>query len=104
MLSTTETIIEGFPHPKIPPIISTPTYTTIAEVSLKLNANTVSIHSNLGDGAHGLFALTVKKSVHDTLSSTSFTARTNHGAQPKILSGSTGPQISQINREHNKSL
>jgi len=104
MIFTTDTIVKDFPHPTIPPIIGIPTYATIAEVNLKLNANAAFIHSILGNGALGILALTVKKSVYDTFSSTPFTAPTNPGAQLEIPSGFTGPQISQINHEHEENL
>jgi hypothetical protein len=50
MLSSGD-ILEGFPHPTITPVIGIPTYESIAEINLKLNANAASVHSNLGDGA-----------------------------------------------------
>jgi hypothetical protein len=60
--------IEGFPHPTISPILGILNYETIAEVNLQLNANAASVHSNLGDGAHGLLALTINPAVYNTLS------------------------------------
>ena len=36
-------IIKAFPHPTIIPIISQPNYKNIAELYLKLNANTASV-------------------------------------------------------------
>jgi hypothetical protein len=90
------------PHPTIPPILGVPTYATIAELHLKLNANAASVYSSLGDGAHELLALTVSTAVYDALSTTAFEVPINPGPQPDIPAGSTGPQIAAIMRAHSK--
>jgi hypothetical protein len=38
-------IIDGFPNLTIPPIPGVPTYPTIADINLKLNANAASVFS-----------------------------------------------------------
>jgi hypothetical protein len=58
-----DTIVDGFPHSTIPPVIGMPTFATIAKVNLKLNANAASVQSNLGDGTLGLLALTISPAV-----------------------------------------
>ena len=93
-------IIETFPHPTITPIIGQPTYESIAELHLKLNANAASVHSNHGNGALGLLFLTIKPEVYSTLSNVPFLPPTNPGSNPSIPTGSTGPQISDIRRRH----
>jgi hypothetical protein len=100
MPSDHDVIIDGFPHPTIPPILGIPTYTTIAEIHLKLNANAASVYSSLGDGAHGLLALTVSVAVYNTLSATAFVEPANPGPQPIIAAGATGPQIAAQTRAH----
>ena len=52
-------IIEGFSHLMITPIIGIPLYESIAEVHIKLNSIAASVHSELGNGALGLFSLAV---------------------------------------------
>jgi len=77
-------IIETFPHPTITPIIGQPTYESIAELHLKLNANAASVHSNRGNGALGLLFLTIKPEVYSTLSNVPFLPPTNPGSNPSI--------------------
>ena len=97
-----DSIAEEFPHPSIPPILGVPTYTTIAELHLQLNANAASVYSSLGDGAHGLLPLTISLEVYNTLSAVPFVPPVNPGAQPDIPAGATGSQIAAITREHNE--
>jgi regulator of replication initiation timing len=92
--------LEGFPHPTIPAVIGIPTYETISEVNLQLNANAASVHSNLGDGAHGLLALTINPAVFNTLSAVAFVVPVNPGAQPVIPAGATNHQINAIQNQH----
>jgi hypothetical protein len=100
MPSDHDVIIVGFPHPTIPPILGVPTYATIADTHLKLNANAASVFSSLGDGAHGLLALTVSVAVYNTQSAIAFVAPTNPGPQPNIPNGLTGNQIAAATRTH----
>ena len=67
--SSTERIIEKFPHPNISPIVGQPTFETILLVHLKLNTNAVLIYSNRGNGQLGLIFLILKLKVYDTISS-----------------------------------
>src|SRR5687767_1227862 len=90
--------LENFPHPIINPIIGVPTYSTIAEINLKLNANAASIHSNLGNGALGLLALTVTTEVFNTLSNVLFVAPGNPGALPAITANATGPKLQELKK------
>ena len=89
-------IVEGFPHPTITPIIGIPTYESLAEIYIKLNSNAASVHSELGNGALGLLALTVKPAVYATLAGVRFVAPTNPGQTFVIPQGSTGPQIAAL--------
>ena len=67
MPSDIDRIVEGFPHPTIPPTIGRTEYAQITEVNLKLKANAASVQSELGNGALGLLSLTVKPAVYNTL-------------------------------------
>ena len=68
-----EKILTKISHPTIKPIISKPTYKTLAAVYLKLNTNAVSVHSLCGNGQLGYLDLAVKEVVYNTLSSNPFT-------------------------------
>mgnify|MGYP006063398315 CR=1 FL=1 len=72
-----EKIVEGFPRPNIHPIIGIPTYEGIAEIHIKLNLNAASVHSELGNGALGLLALTVTPAVYNTLAGVPFVPPAN---------------------------
>ena len=67
MTADVESIVDGFPHNTISPVIGMPTYATISEVNLRLNANAASVQSDHGDGMLGLLALTVTPAVYSIL-------------------------------------
>ena len=93
-------IVEGFPHPTITPIIGIPTYESISEIHIKLNSNAASVHSELGNGALGLLALTVTPAVHNTLAGVPYVTAVNPGQMVTIPPGSTGPQIAALDAAH----
>ena len=93
-------IVEGFPHPTITPIIGIPNYESISEIHIKLNSNAASVHSELGNGALGLLALTVTPAVHDTLAGVPFVAPMNPGQVFFIPPNSTGLQIAALDAAH----
>ncbi len=93
-------IVEGFPHPTITPIIGIPTYEAISAVRIKLNSNAASVHSEPGNGALGLLALTVTPAVYHTLTGVTFVPPVNQGQPFVIHLGSTGPQISALDAAH----
>ena len=95
-MSSHNKIAEAFPYPNISPIIDQPGYESISEVHLQLNANSASVRSHLSNGALGLPFLTVLQAVYNTLSLIPFIPPVNPGPDPTILTGSTGPQISDI--------
>ena len=103
-MSSSGDILEGFPHPTITPVIGIPTYKSIAEINLQLNANAASVHSNLGDGAHGLLALTIDPAVYNTISPDPFVPPVNPGANPVLPDGATAAFISELARQHAASL
>ena len=67
MPTTINKIVDGFPFPKISPIIEASNYETIPEANLKLNSNAASVQSNLGCGTLGLLQLTVSPAVYATI-------------------------------------
>jgi hypothetical protein len=93
-------LIDGFPHPMIPPIIRIPTNEAITKLNLQLNANTASMQSNLGNGQLGLLALTISPSIYNTFSAVAFVPPANPGTTSNIPGGATGLQISAIIRQH----
>ena len=96
MSSSAEKIVENFPHPTIQPIVGQPTYESLAELHLKLNANAASVHSNRGNGQFGLIYLTLKGEVYATLSAVPFVPPDNPGQNPTVPAGSTVAQITEI--------
>jgi hypothetical protein len=103
-MSSSGDILEGFPHPTITPVIGIPTYESIAEINLKLNANAASVHSNLGDGAHGLLALTIDPAIYNTISPDPFVPPANPSANPVLPDNSTVAFIAELTRQHAASL
>ena len=93
-------IVEGFPHPTITPIIGIPTYESISEIHIRLNSNAASVHSELGNGALGLLALTVTPSVYNTLAGVAFVPPGNPGQNFTIPPGATGHQIAALDTAH----
>jgi hypothetical protein len=104
MATSTDSIVEGFPHPSISPIVGIPSYTTIASLNLQLNANAASIQSNLGNGTLGLLSLTVSPDVYNTLSDTPFIVPVNPGAQPIIPDAATAAMIAALTRTHTENI
>jgi hypothetical protein len=103
-MSSSGDILEGFPHPTITPVIGIPTYESIAEMNLKLNANAVSVHSNLSDGAHGLLALTIDPAVYNTISPNPFLPPAKPGANLILPDNATVTFIAELTRQHAASL
>ena len=96
MPTAIDKILDGFPFPRILPIVGTPTYNTIAEVNLKFNSNSASVQSNFGCVTLGLFQLTLSPAVYNTLSSIAFIVPVNPGSVPIITANSTGSQITKL--------
>ena len=100
MPSSIKNIVDGFPFPKIDPIIVTPDYESIADIHLKLNSNVASVQSNLGCGMLGLLFLTVLPAVYATLFTTAFVPPVNPGPEPSIHTNSTGAVIADLRYHH----
>jgi hypothetical protein len=104
MTANVESIVNGFPHNTISPVIGMPTYATISKVNLPLNANPASVTSDHGNGTLRLLALTLTPAVYNTLSDTPFEVLINPGPNPAIPANATGAQIKANNRAHKENL
>ena len=89
-------ITTGFPHPAVDLILSLPTYETIKELHIQLNANAASIFANLGDNQHGLLRLTVSNAQFNSVSIVPFVAPANSGVT------FSSAQIKQADDAHDK--
>ena len=102
--NTKESIVSNFPHPTLPPLTGRPTYKSIANLNLLLNANAASVSSTRGDGIHGLLILTVSDAIYRTTTGMNFIPPTNPGIHPTIAPNATAAQIAHATREHNARL
>ena len=103
--SIAEIILENFPHPTIAPIMGQPNYETLAEVYLKLNTNSASIHENRGHTLLGLLFLTVKPQVHaTTLIGAPFIPPINPVQHPNIPPETSGTAIAELRCMHQASV
>ena len=71
-------------------------YDTILELHNQISANSASVQSYIGRGAHKHIFLFVTLVVYITLLAVPFATPPNPGENPMILPGATGPQISSI--------
>ena len=78
-----------------------PNYETLAEVHLKLNKNTASVHSHLGNGQLILLFLTIAPVVYNTQSNIVFVDPANPGPFPVIPQVLTAAHIADIGRKYN---
>ena len=98
MPTETEAIVETFPHPTLPKIEGIPTFASINDIHIKLNANAASIQSDLGNGRLGLLSLTVTNDVYNTLSDTPFIEPANPGQVPTVPAGTSSTAATHIRR------
>ena len=98
MPTDTEAIVETFPHPTLPKIEGIPTFDSINDLQIKLNANAASIQSDLGKGRLGLLYLTVTADVYNNLSNTPFIEPANPGQVPIVPPGTNSSGASHIQR------
>ena len=99
MPSAIETIVNTFPYPSAPTIEGLPTYSTIKELHLKLNANAASVQSNLGDGNNGLIYQTVSDKVYNLLSDVPVIEPTNPGIIPTFPQNASQRLQMEIRRD-----
>ena len=100
MPSSIKKIVEGFPFPKINPIVGTPDYESIADIHIKLNSNAASVQSNICCGTLVILFLTVSPAVYATLSTIAFVPPGNPGPEPSIPTGATGAIITNLRYRH----
>ena len=99
-MSSTEKIIDSFPHKTLTAIIGVPALESIAVTHLKLKTCAASVHSHRRNGKLSLLALTAQLDVLDTLSSVKFVPLTNPCQHPTIPDKSTAAQITNIYHIH----
>ena len=95
-------ITTGFPHPAVDLILSLPTYETIKELHIQLNANAASIFANLGDNQHGLLRLTVSNAQFNSVSIVPFVAPANSGVTSTYPTNASSARIKQADDAHDK--
>ena len=101
-MASTDKIIEGFPHPSIPPIVGQPCFDSLQGLKLLLSTNAASIISHLGNDVLGLLWLCVSDAVYNTLSLIPFVPSINLCPTPVIPQGSTQSQINAIIDTHKR--
>ena len=89
MIPYNANIVSSFPSSTIGLIISLLSYETLKSIHLKINQNTASVDSNLGDGIIRLLLLTVSAAVYNTLLTISFVIPKNPGTQATGTGNST---------------
>jgi hypothetical protein len=86
-------------------ITGMPTYTTLTLLRNELQQNAATIPSNRGGGSNGYLGTIMSGPMYDTIApGQPFTIPGYPGAQPTVIAGATGPQISEAVRLHNESL
>ena len=100
----TNKIMVDFPHPIVDLILGRPTYATIKEPHVHLNANAVSIYTNLGDAQHRLLRLTMSDVQYNSVSTVPFVAPVNPGATVFYPPNTTSSRIKQADDVHDKAF
>ena len=98
MPTDTEVIVETFPHPTLSKIEGIPTFDSINDFQIKLNANAALIQSDLGNGRIGLLYLTVTTGIYNNLSDTPFIEPANPGQVPIVPPGTNATGATHIQR------
>ena len=86
-------------------ITGMPTYATLTLLRNELQQNAATIPSNRGGGSNGYLGTIMSGPMYDTIApGQPYTIPAYPGAQPTVIAGATGPQISEAVRLHNESL
>ena len=104
MLSDIEAIVDTFLYPTVPSTKGFPTYSTIKESHLKLNANAAAVQSNLGDGNNGHIHLTVSEEVYNTLSDVAFIEPANREVVPTFPQNTSQRLQMEIQSDENRKV
>ena len=84
MNNDTDIVVDRLPNPNILPVPKVLSYENISGINLMLNANTASVHSNLGDGTHIHLVFFKSQTQYATIFNTIFVVPTNPGTQLMI--------------------
>ena len=98
-----ETIKANFSFPIIPREPGLPTIQIVNDVHNKSKANSASISSSLGGGAHGLLGLGLSPATYHHITGSHFIRPTNPGALPQNVNGNAVVMSEQI-RQHKEEL
>jgi hypothetical protein len=97
---TVENIINGFPNPILPKIDHEPTFEDIQVTTRLLNANTISIPSMTGGGAHGNLGIIMNQVEYASISTPPWVEPYNPNTIPIIPPVTTAVDAAQIARMH----
>ena len=86
-MTDSETIKENLPFPIIPREPGLLTFQIVNDVHNKSKANSASISSSLGGGAHGLLGLGLSPATYHQITGSHFIRPTNPGALHQIVNG-----------------
>jgi hypothetical protein len=92
-----------FPNKELAPISSNnerPTWQTINDAKLKLNANALTIDSTVGGGAHGHLFLLNSAADYLTITGAAYALPINPGPLPVYPAGATAAQINAATLDH----
>jgi hypothetical protein len=95
-----EEIINGFPNPVLPKIDNEPTFEDIQLTTRLRNANTISVPSMAGGGAHGHLGIIMTQVEYDVISASPWVEPYNPNAIPIIPPGTNAMDSAQISRMH----
>jgi len=83
------------PHPKLTPIVGTPTNTTVKLLTKEVYANAHAVPSTRGGGGHGHIGMIMTPQAYQTLAGTAFQLPVHPGNSPTIPATQTQYQIAE---------
>jgi len=92
-----------FIKPDLSPIVGKPTFESLYQLIIDLQANAQSVHSNLGGGAHGHLGLIMTPTQYAIHSTTPYVCPTHPGTL-MIFVGTTRLAAEELERNHTESL
>jgi hypothetical protein len=97
---TVEEIINGFPNPVLPKTDNEPTFEDVQVTTRLLNANSISIPSTAGGGAHGHLGIIMTQVEYAVISASPWVEAINPNAIPIIPPGTNAVDAAQLARMH----
>jgi hypothetical protein len=97
---TVEEIINGFPNPVLPKIDNEPTFEDIKITTRLFNANSISIPSMVGDGAHGHLGIIMTQVEYAAISASPWVEPFDPNDIPIIPPGTNAVDAAQLARMH----